>query len=63
MKTTKRYQVIEVGSKPRLIGERDTLIGARRLANSIRTDRPIIIEENGRPVQRRAGKKYQLTPP
>ena len=49
----KRFQVIEVGSKPRLIGERDTLIGARRLANATRTDRPIVIEENGKPVPRK----------
>lgn len=53
MKLEKRYQIIEVGSKPRLIGERDTLMGARRLANSTRTDRPIIIEECGKAVPRK----------
>jgi len=36
-----------------LVGERDTLIGARRLANSTRSDRPIIIEECGKPVPRK----------
>jgi hypothetical protein len=55
MKFKKRFQIIEVGSKPRLIGERDTLLGARRLANATRTDRPIIIEEGGLPVSRKNG--------
>jgi len=52
-KRTKRYQIIEVGSKPHLVGERDTLLGARRLANATQSDRPIIIEECGRPVPRK----------
>jgi len=53
MKIKKRYQIIEVGGKPHLVGERDTLIGARRLVNSTQSDRPIIIEECGKPVPRK----------